>query len=99
MSEPTPVVSYARISSDLRGDEHGVQDQHKLNRETEVLFCPMAPWWRSHHGHAPSRLVFPSASTPSLEDFGARVADMLRSSSERVTLCSGVTVTPLGPPP
>ena len=34
MSEPTPVVSYARISSDLRGDEHGVQDQHKLNRET-----------------------------------------------------------------
>ncbi|MBB5075486.1 recombinase family protein [Nonomuraea endophytica] len=29
-----PVVSYARISADVRRDEHGVQDQHKLNRET-----------------------------------------------------------------
>ncbi|GAA3067872.1 integrase [Streptosporangium carneum] len=29
-----PVVSYARISADLRGDEHGVQDQHRVNRET-----------------------------------------------------------------
>ncbi|MFE3451435.1 recombinase family protein [Nonomuraea sp. NPDC059194] len=29
-----PVVSYARISADIRRDEHGVQDQHKLNRET-----------------------------------------------------------------
>lgn len=27
-----PVVSYARISADTRRDEHGVQDQHKLNR-------------------------------------------------------------------
>jgi DNA invertase Pin-like site-specific DNA recombinase len=29
-----PVVSYARISADVRGDEHGVQDQHKVNHET-----------------------------------------------------------------
>ncbi|GLX99097.1 recombinase family protein [Herbidospora sp. NBRC 101105] len=29
-----PVASYARISADLRGDEHGVQDQHRINRET-----------------------------------------------------------------
>ncbi|MGI5200659.1 recombinase family protein [Spirillospora sp. CA-108201] len=29
-----PVVSYARISADLRRDEHGVEDQHKRNRET-----------------------------------------------------------------
>ncbi|MFB4272424.1 recombinase family protein [Nonomuraea sp. GTA35] len=29
-----PVVSYARISADIRRDEHGVQDQHRLNRET-----------------------------------------------------------------
>ncbi|WP_433246838.1 hypothetical protein ACQPYK_45945 [Streptosporangium sp. CA-135522] len=34
MSEPAPVVSYARISSDLRGDEHGIQDKYQLNRET-----------------------------------------------------------------
>src|SRR5438046_7679521 len=30
----TPVVSYARISADTRRDEHGVRDQHKLNRRT-----------------------------------------------------------------
>jgi DNA invertase Pin-like site-specific DNA recombinase len=29
-----PVASYARISTDGRRDEHGVQDQHKLNRQT-----------------------------------------------------------------
>src|SRR3954447_12063941 len=29
-----PVVSYARISADTRKDEHGVRDQHKVNRET-----------------------------------------------------------------
>ncbi|MFC7565265.1 recombinase family protein [Actinomadura namibiensis] len=28
------MVSYARISADLRKDEHGVQDQHRVNRET-----------------------------------------------------------------
>ncbi|GGK93530.1 hypothetical protein Ppa06_61660 [Planomonospora parontospora subsp. parontospora] len=33
-TEPVPVVSYARISADIRGDEHGVQDQHRVNRET-----------------------------------------------------------------
>jgi DNA invertase Pin-like site-specific DNA recombinase len=33
-SVPMPVVSYARISADTRRDEHGVQDQHKLNRRT-----------------------------------------------------------------
>lgn len=31
---PLPVVSYARISADTSRDEHGVQDQHKVNRET-----------------------------------------------------------------
>ncbi|MDP9867069.1 MULTISPECIES: recombinase family protein [Streptosporangium] len=31
---PVPVVSYARISADLRRDEHGVQDQHRVNRKT-----------------------------------------------------------------
>ncbi|GAB2465253.1 recombinase family protein [Streptosporangium sandarakinum] len=31
---PVPVVSYARISADLRRDEHGVQDQHRVNRQT-----------------------------------------------------------------
>ncbi|GAA3142251.1 recombinase family protein [Planomonospora alba] len=35
-TEPVPVVSYARISADIRGDEHGVQDQHRVNRETAV---------------------------------------------------------------
>jgi DNA invertase Pin-like site-specific DNA recombinase len=29
-----PVVSYARISADTKRDEHGVQDQHKVNRAT-----------------------------------------------------------------
>lgn len=29
-----PVVSYARISADTRRDEHGVQDQHRVNRAT-----------------------------------------------------------------
>jgi DNA invertase Pin-like site-specific DNA recombinase len=33
-SPATPVVSYARISADTRHDEHGVQDQRKLNRQT-----------------------------------------------------------------
>jgi DNA invertase Pin-like site-specific DNA recombinase len=33
-SPATPVASYARISADTRRDEHGVQDQHKLNRQT-----------------------------------------------------------------
>jgi DNA invertase Pin-like site-specific DNA recombinase len=33
-SAAIPVVSYARISADTRRDEHGVQDQHKLNRQT-----------------------------------------------------------------
>jgi DNA invertase Pin-like site-specific DNA recombinase len=28
------VVSYARISADTARDEHGVADQHKVNRET-----------------------------------------------------------------
>src|SRR5215467_4960767 len=32
MPPATPVVSYARISADTRRDEHGVQDQHELNR-------------------------------------------------------------------
>ncbi|GAA1520277.1 recombinase family protein [Sphaerisporangium rubeum] len=31
---PVPVVSYARISADTKRDEHGVQDQHKVNRQT-----------------------------------------------------------------
>ncbi|GII59270.1 hypothetical protein Pth03_76590 [Planotetraspora thailandica] len=34
MSDLVPVVSYARISADIKGDEHGVQDQHKVNGET-----------------------------------------------------------------
>src|SRR5262245_45305358 len=29
-----PVVSYARISADLERDEHGIQHQHKVNRQT-----------------------------------------------------------------
>ncbi|MFI6174381.1 recombinase family protein [Nonomuraea sp. NPDC051191] len=29
-----PVVSYARISSDNRKDEHGIKDQHKINHRT-----------------------------------------------------------------
>lgn len=29
-----PAVSYARISADIRRDEHGVQDQHRLNPKT-----------------------------------------------------------------
>lgn len=33
-----PVVSYARISADIKRDEHGVQDQHKLNRETAARY-------------------------------------------------------------
>ncbi|MGP4112515.1 recombinase family protein [Streptomyces sp. 4N509B] len=32
--ELIPVLSYARISSDTEKDEHGVEDQHKLNRST-----------------------------------------------------------------
>src|SRR5690242_3551981 len=35
---PIPVVSYARISADTKRDEHGVQDQHKLNRETAARY-------------------------------------------------------------
>ncbi|MET8142110.1 recombinase family protein [Sphaerisporangium sp. NPDC005288] len=35
---PIPVVSYARISADIRRDEHGVLDQHKLNRETAARY-------------------------------------------------------------
>ncbi|GAA3407753.1 hypothetical protein [Streptosporangium vulgare] len=37
---PVPVVSYARISADLRRDEHGVQDQHKVNRQTAARYVP-----------------------------------------------------------
>ena len=33
-SATVPVVSYARISADTRRDEHGVQDQHEVNRAT-----------------------------------------------------------------
>jgi DNA invertase Pin-like site-specific DNA recombinase len=33
-SASVPVVSYARISADTRRDEHGVQDQHEINRAT-----------------------------------------------------------------
>jgi DNA invertase Pin-like site-specific DNA recombinase len=33
-----PVVSYARISADLKRDAHGVQDQHKVNRETAARY-------------------------------------------------------------
>ena len=32
--QAVPVVSYARISADTVRDEHGVADQHKVNRET-----------------------------------------------------------------
>ncbi|MER6178764.1 recombinase family protein [Streptosporangium sp. NPDC001681] len=35
---PVPVVSYARISADLRRDEHGVQDQHRVNRQTAARY-------------------------------------------------------------
>lgn len=35
---PIPVVSYARISADLKRDEHGVQDQHKVNRQTAARY-------------------------------------------------------------
>jgi DNA invertase Pin-like site-specific DNA recombinase len=38
LSDLTPVVSYARISSDTTKDAHGVQDQHKVNRETAARF-------------------------------------------------------------
>lgn len=33
-----PVVSYARISADIRRDSHGVKDQHKANRETAARY-------------------------------------------------------------
>ena len=36
--EHTPIVSYARISSDTEKDGHGVRDQHKVNRETAARF-------------------------------------------------------------
>ncbi|MGO8979940.1 MAG: recombinase family protein [Streptosporangiaceae bacterium] len=39
-----PVVSYARISADLKRDEHGVQDQHKVNTETAARYG-----WRVVH--------------------------------------------------
>jgi DNA invertase Pin-like site-specific DNA recombinase len=32
--QPIPVISYARISSDTEKDEHGVEDQHKINVKT-----------------------------------------------------------------
>jgi DNA invertase Pin-like site-specific DNA recombinase len=32
--ELIPVISYARISSEQKKDEHGVADQHKINRRT-----------------------------------------------------------------
>lgn len=32
--EGVPVISYARISSDGDRDEHGVKDQHRVNRRT-----------------------------------------------------------------
>jgi DNA invertase Pin-like site-specific DNA recombinase len=35
-NQTVPVVSYARISADTARDEHGVADQHKVNRETAV---------------------------------------------------------------
>ncbi|MER6509953.1 recombinase family protein [Nonomuraea sp. NPDC001636] len=35
---PIPVVSYARISADCKGDEHGVRDQHKVNSETAARY-------------------------------------------------------------
>src|SRR5215475_14879942 len=34
MAEAIPVVSYARISSDGERDEHGIADQHRVNRRT-----------------------------------------------------------------
>jgi hypothetical protein len=34
MAEAIPVVSYARISSDGDRDEHGIADQHRVNRGT-----------------------------------------------------------------
>lgn len=34
LADSIPVVSYARISADTKRDEHGVRDQHKVNRET-----------------------------------------------------------------
>ncbi len=34
MGEAIPVVSYARISSDGERDEHGIADQHRVNRRT-----------------------------------------------------------------
>jgi DNA invertase Pin-like site-specific DNA recombinase len=37
-STSLPVVSYARISADTRRDEHGVQDQHELNRSNADRF-------------------------------------------------------------
>lgn len=37
-ASPIPVVSYARISADVRRDEHGVQDQHKVNRQTATKY-------------------------------------------------------------
>src|ERR1035441_1494863 len=37
-STALPVVSYARISADTRRDEHGVQDQHELNRSNADRF-------------------------------------------------------------
>jgi DNA invertase Pin-like site-specific DNA recombinase len=37
-SAALPVVSYARISADTRRDEHGVQDQHELNRRNAERF-------------------------------------------------------------
>jgi DNA invertase Pin-like site-specific DNA recombinase len=33
-SDLVPVISYARISSDGEGDEHGIGDQHRVNRRT-----------------------------------------------------------------
>ncbi|WP_214416700.1 recombinase family protein [Sphaerisporangium fuscum] len=33
-----PVVSYARISADRKKDEHGVRDQHKINRKTAAKY-------------------------------------------------------------
>jgi len=35
-SASVPVVSYARISADTRRDEHGVQDQHEINKATAL---------------------------------------------------------------
>ncbi len=32
--QAVPVAPYARISADTARDEHGVADQHKVNRET-----------------------------------------------------------------